>query len=146
MRRDGPSHIARLGELHAALQSAAAIVPERGRRSSSTGSSSAGHRAPNCACCASARSRVRRVRPERAIRERERVVGGTELGKERDGALEVRDRAVVIARGGVEPAEAELGCRRGAPVADQRLEQIAGSRRALQLRTVVSARPTRAGR
>ena len=61
--------------------------------------------------------------PERAIRERERVVGGTELGKERDGAIEVRDRPVVIARRGVEPAEAEFCCRRGAPVADERLEQ-----------------------
>ena len=61
--------------------------------------------------------------PERAIREREPVVGGAELRKERDGAIEVRDRAVVIARRGVESAEAELRCRRSAPVADERLEQ-----------------------
>ena len=61
--------------------------------------------------------------PERAIREREPVVGGAELGKERDGAIEVRDRPVVIARRGVEPAEAELRCRRSTPIADERLEQ-----------------------
>ncbi len=61
--------------------------------------------------------------PERAIRQREPVVGGAELWKERDGAIEVRDRPVVIARRGVEPAEAKLRCRRSTPVADERLEQ-----------------------
>ena len=35
----------------------------------------------------------------------------------------MRDRLGVIARRGVEPAEAKLGCRRSTPIADERLEQ-----------------------
>ncbi len=61
--------------------------------------------------------------PERSIREREPVVGGAKLWKERDGAIEVGDRPGVVARRGVEPAEAKLRCRRGVLVADERFEQ-----------------------
>ncbi len=50
-------------------------------------------------------------------------MGGSELGKERDRALEMRNRAVVPARGGVKSAEAELGRRCSAWFAGQRLEE-----------------------
>ena len=119
--------------------------PEARDTVSRTGSSSAGHRGPNCACCARARA-APRGRPERAIRQRQRVVGGAELGKERDGALEVAIAPVVIAPGGVEPAEAELARRAravGSAISPSNSRWLSSS---APDSNSASASPTRAGR
>ena len=121
MCADGTSHVALLSELHAARQLRRCVAPER-RDLVAQRVLEGRPPGPELRVPRHGPFGVRGT-PERAIREREPVVGGAELWKERDGAVEVRDRPGVIARRGVEPAEAKLGCRRSTPIADERLEQ-----------------------
>ena len=63
-------------------------------------------RAPNCACCSSAREALRP--PECAVRTRERVVGSTQAREREPGALELGHRVSVLpVRAAIRPSPIE---------------------------------------
>ena len=90
VRGDRAVDVAGLGELDPALQQRPRIVAQRG----DGGEHRIGHGRPARAVLRVPLERRLRVvaASERAIRERQRVVRGAELGKERDRALKVRRR------------------------------------------------------
>ena len=109
VRRDRASHITRLRQRDAPPQARCPVVSKRGH--------GIAHgvlgRGPS-----SAEPRVLLERAagivspsERSARLRERVVGRTELGEQLNGALEMRNGAIVQAHRGIDSTEPEL-CRR----------------------------------
>ena len=124
--------------IRARIVALSAVIP------ASTGSSSAGHRGAELRVPLERALRLV-ASSERAVGERERIVRGAELRKERDRALQVRDGRVVPPSAAAMRPSPNSAAGLGRRLSHQRLEQARLSSRSPASNSA-SASFTRAGR